>query len=131
MVKGLPPPPERRVSIRRDASATGAGEFPDARGVLLRERGELRRSILGVLALGSGGESGPEVEADGMTPSPPSLLLGHEQERLVAQIPLGSQRATAVRPSPLQGNGLTQLPPFALASVEEDLESFDPAVRLR
>ena len=119
------------MSIRRDASAAGAGELPDARGVLLRERGEPRRSVLGVLALGSEGESGPEVEADTMTPSPQSPLLGYDQERLAAEIPIGWRRAAAVRPSPLKCNGLVLVPPFSLASVEEDLHPHDFTVILR
>jgi len=101
------------VSIRRDASATGASEFPDARGVLLRERGEPRRSV------------------HGTTPNPHSPLLGYDQERLAAEIPIGCRGATAVRPSPLQCHGLVLLPPFLLASVEEDLHPNDFTVILR
>ncbi len=75
--------------------------------------------------LDSGSESGPAGETEGRTTSPPSLLLGHEQERVAAQIPLGGRRATAVRPSPLQGHRLAQLPPFSLAAVEEDLDPLE------
>jgi len=59
------------------------------------------------------------------------LLLGYEQERLAAKILIGGRWATAVRPSPLQCDGLVLLPPLPLASVEEDLNPLDFPVVLR
>jgi hypothetical protein len=61
----------------------------------------------------------------------PLRPLGDEQERLAAEILVGGQRAPPIRPSPLQCNRLSLLPPFALAAVEEDLDPLDFSIVLR